>query len=925
MSDDATEHDVPATDVTKREGHASERTPTGQRNPPPMYLDRGDPIGRYVVLDRLGEGGMGVVYSAFDPELDRKVAIKLLQGKTGGSTSMGDQAWLLREAQALARLAHPNVVNVHDVGTLPGDRVFVAMELVDGLTLRKWVKSEARSWRDVLPVMIAAGQGLAAAHAAGLVHRDVKPDNVLVGNDGRVRVMDFGLAKVSHDPDSGPVPRTSASELSIDARSPLAESLTVAGTVVGTPAYMAPELYDGNAADAASDQFSFGVMLFEALYRTRPFTKEQLMPPRAEVPKPKQVDAGNVPAKLQRIVLRALSIDPAQRFPSMATLLAELGVDPNAGRRRILIGTGVLALAGAGVAAVLLLTPPSLEPCQGIDQRLAGVWDAGVKKKISAAFSATKKPYATQAFAALERSFDGYAKEWVATSTESCRATRVRRDQTEDVLSLRQSCLDQRLDELRAVTQLLAESDGGIVDKAEKIGGQLEPLASCSNVAVLRAPGVPTAAQRPKLAVINKHIADAKANMIIGRYLPTLVGAQKALDLAKQVGLESAVAEAELVRGAGMISTGNAAEAVSAYQNASWAALRGKRDDLAAAAAYMSAMITSDVLGNPTEAQIFVDLGDAAAARAGLSSVLEQKRHTVAGLVAAKRGDNEAAVAAHEKALAAAQRIAGPDDAAVWGDEVMLATTLLKAQLYTRAVKHFEHAMSVREKIVGSDHADIAVMLTMAGVAYSHLGERGKAKAAYDRALAIREKAYGKRNPLLITTLNNYADLLRMQEDWPAAQAMIDRAMDIAKIAPGPDHPLSHTVATSHAEIVGGSGKIVEARKLFDELLARERRLSSETLPITLAARAELELRQRAWADAAMFAEQAIAAFERAGGMENSELVAPLVTLAKARIGAGDRAVAKPLVERALAIGTKAGKTPTELKPARDVLATLPP
>jgi tetratricopeptide (TPR) repeat protein len=922
MSDDATEHDVPPSTelLTKREGNAAERARDDARE----YLERGTPIGRYVVDDRLGEGGMGVVYRAIDPELDRKVAIKLLQGRAAGSQSVGDQAWLLREAQALARLSHPNVVSVHDVGTLPGDRVFVAMELVDGITLRKWLKAEQRSWRQVLPVLVAAGRGLVAAHEAGLVHRDFKPDNVIVGNDGRVRVMDFGLAKARPGVDSGPIPRVSAADLLVDTKSPLADTLTVAGTVPGTPAYMAPELYEGQAADAASDQFSFGVTLFEALFRTKPFTKEQLIPPRATQPKP-VVPESTVPARIERAALRALALDPVQRFPSMTALLDELAIDPLAGRRKALIAAGVLAVAGGTGAAVWLLGAEP-EPCRGIDQRLAGVWDAGVKKKIGDAFAQTKKAYAAQAFGALERALDGYAKEWTTTSIESCRATRVRRDQTEEVLSLRQGCLDQRLGELRAVTQLLAEPDAAIVDKAEKIGGELEPLAQCSNVAVLRTPDQPTVEQKVELPAIGRHMIDARANLITGRYLPSLVASQKALDLARTVSFDAAVAEAELIRGASLIATGNIPDAIASYKAATWSALRGKRDDFAAAAAFMSAMAAADVLGNPGEAKIFLDLGDAAAARAGgTSGMLAIKRDAVAGLILAKAGDNAGAVAAHERAFEGMQRMFGAENPAVWGDEVTLATTLVKAQLYSRAVKHFEHAISLRETIVGRDHSDIAVILTTAGVAYGHLGDRAKATDAYERALAIREQAYGKHNPLMITPLNNYADFLRMQRDFAAAEPLIERALAIASRAPGPEHPLYLTVATSRAEIVGGAGRVAEARTLFDELIATERRIKSETLPVTLAARAALELAQRAWADAAKFAQQAIGELERAGGADNTELVAPLVTLARARAGAGDAAGARLASSRAIAIGTKGGMGAVELKPAHDVLAALPP
>ncbi len=262
-------------EATRREGTGDRVRPAREDTEAEAHLPRGTLVGRYVVLDVLGEGGMGVVYRAFDPELDRMVAVKLLQAKPGGSQSAaGGQAWLLREAQALARLSHPNVVAVHDVGSLPGDQVFVAMELVAGKTLREWLKTP-RSWRDVMPIMLEAGAGLVAAHHAHLIHRDFKPDNVIVGEDGRARVMDFGLARLRPD-DAEPTPASRSSDLQIESRSPLTAELTIAGTVVGTPAYMAPELYRGEGAGARSDQFAFGVALYEALFRARPYKRDEL-------------------------------------------------------------------------------------------------------------------------------------------------------------------------------------------------------------------------------------------------------------------------------------------------------------------------------------------------------------------------------------------------------------------------------------------------------------------------------------------------------------------------------------------------------------------------------------------------------------------------------------------------------------------------
>jgi serine/threonine protein kinase len=232
--------------------------------PATSALGRGDRLGRYVIIDLLGSGGMGVVYTAYDPDLDRRVALKLLRPDRGPSWGETGRLRLLREAQAIARLSHPNVIAVYDAGSF-GDQVFVAMEFIEGGTLRQWLE-ERPPWREVLDRFLLAGRGLAAAHAAGLVHRDFKPDNVLLSRDGRVRVMDFGLARPIGEPSRMEEWRAPAGS-----GGNLASPLTQWGEALGTPGYMAPEQLRGEASDARSDQFSFCVSLYEALYGERPF------------------------------------------------------------------------------------------------------------------------------------------------------------------------------------------------------------------------------------------------------------------------------------------------------------------------------------------------------------------------------------------------------------------------------------------------------------------------------------------------------------------------------------------------------------------------------------------------------------------------------------------------------------------------------
>ncbi|WAS98912.1 protein kinase domain-containing protein [Nannocystis punicea] len=312
-------------------------------------------IGRFTVLRQIGAGGMSVVYAAYDERLDRRIAVKLLRS----GESADNQARLLREAQAMARLSHPNVVAVHEVGAWE-QQVYVAMEFVRGPNLRDWLQAVPRDIREIREVFVAAGRGLAAAHHAGLVHRDFKPANVLVGDDGRVRVGDFGLVRHAGDepleaPAPAPVP--TGSIVQAGARVELSTTLTETGAILGTPAYMSPEQHLGRPVDARSDQFSFCVALYEALYGAPPFAGRDLLELARRVlagavsPVPED---SKVPAWLRRAVLRGLAVDPAARWPSIDDLLDELERDPErAWRTRR--SAALVGLAVVGVVVGLLV------------------------------------------------------------------------------------------------------------------------------------------------------------------------------------------------------------------------------------------------------------------------------------------------------------------------------------------------------------------------------------------------------------------------------------------------------------------------------------------------------------------------------------------------------------------------------------------
>ena len=284
----------------------------------------GTTIGRFVVTKQLGVGGMGVVYAADDPELGRQVAVKVLRGQVARDSALATKR-IMREARLTARVSHPNVVSIYEVGQ-HGERVFIAMELVTGSSLSAWIKERPRSPKEILAVFVDAGRGLAAAHAAGVVHRDFKPDNVLVGTDGRARVTDFGLARRG---ENEPEPATDDHDGARARRSSLSD-LSNAAAILGTPAYMAPEQHSGAHTDPRTDQFSFCIALYEALHGQRPFDgknweelSQSVLAGRVKPPPP----SSRVPASLHRIVVRGLSVRPGDRFASMNELLEALGRD----------------------------------------------------------------------------------------------------------------------------------------------------------------------------------------------------------------------------------------------------------------------------------------------------------------------------------------------------------------------------------------------------------------------------------------------------------------------------------------------------------------------------------------------------------------------------------------------------------------------
>jgi len=429
----------------------------------------GDQLGRYVLLARLGEGGMGVVYSAYDPELDRKVALKLLR-----HTGEHARAKLRDEARAIARLAHPNVVAVHDVGDAGGD-LFVAMEHVDGVTLREWLRTP-RAPAEIIAVFVQAGRGLAAAHEVGLVHRDVKPSNLVIGKDGRTRVLDFGLARARAGEDG----------------------------VVGTPAYMPPEQQRGERVDARADQFAFCIALWEALAGARPVAAET-------------GTLGGVADRVVRALRRGLAARPDERFATMDGLLRELAPPPRSGRRWVIATFVAGAALTTAVIALVSRGDGSPASCARAGDPIAAVWGDPQRAALRGAFDRTKLAYAGPAATSAIAQLDAWVARWQHSAETTCKATVIDRVQPPELHGVRQSCLDQLVERLSAIVALTTTADAVLVANAGGLAAGLPAPERCDDVSALIAVPAPAESARAEVASLRTVIASTEAAMIAGR------------------------------------------------------------------------------------------------------------------------------------------------------------------------------------------------------------------------------------------------------------------------------------------------------------------------------------------------------------------------------------------------------------------------
>ncbi|NVJ01065.1 tetratricopeptide repeat protein [Myxococcus sp. AM009] len=817
-------------------------------------LERGRPVGRYLLLDRLGVGGMGVVYSAYDPELDRKVALKLL--RVGTAHTREGQARLLREAQAMARLQHPHVLAVFDAGTF-GDEVFIAMELVEGSTLTQWLRAGRRSWRQVLEMFLGAGRGLAAAHAAGLVHRDFKPDNVLIRGDGRVCVTDFGLARAPGVTELAAQPARGLGVKDGD-------RLTRTGALLGTPAYMAPEQVLGGAVEPRTDQFSFCVALYEALHGERPFAGETWEALRESLlghevrAAPRGV---SVPRWLRGVVLRGLSREPGARFPSMEALLAELERGPLAVRRRRVAAAALLLLLGGGAMGYQDLHQRR-ERCQDAGTRFASIWDAERKRTLSGVFLATKQPYAQDAWAMVERTLDDYTARWSREWTEACEATWVERRQPEEVLRHRSQCLDWRRDKVRALTDLLVQASATEVREAASLMGTLPDLAACTaqGVRAAHALATPTPVASPEKELLRTRLARIEALHAARREREGVEQAREVHARARELGERGLEAEGLFWQGLMHQGLHEDAEAERLLKQAALAAEALGLDELKARAHIELVWVYGVNLHQLEPALEWGQQAQATLERLGGAPNLQYHLHRSLGGALFNHGKYAEATEHFLQARQQASAALGEDHprmAGMWANSGMGLSTLGRYEEATDAVRH---ALELGVKWLGPRHPRVAhiqinlVMLllqrqrpdealplaleavrtyeasgqespgeTRARMFLGHIHLRRKeyaqAREALEHGLAVGERVFGPTAPDLADTLTGLARVLAAQGRNAEALVPIQRALAHQVQGLGPKHFMLGDTLLQQGRAQLALGRTAQALESFERVL----------------------------------------------------------------------------------------------------------
>ncbi|HWB76395.1 MAG TPA: serine/threonine-protein kinase [Nannocystaceae bacterium] len=819
-------------------------------------------IGRYTVLKRIGSGGMGVVYAAYDDELDRKVAIKIVR-RVDELDDPDSTARMRREAQALAKVSHPNVLAVHEVGlhdeslargrapVAAGRFVFIVMEFIVGKTLRAWWTERPRSWRELLDASLQAARGLAAVHKAGLVHRDVKPENVMISDDDHVHLMDFGLARARFDDRMESLDGLHSDPLATPA-------MSRSGAIVGTPAYMAPEQFDGPEVGPAADQFAWAVMTWEALFGERPFAGHTLAELRMQVTEGRRRDPPRtraVPSYVRRALERALAVDPARRWPDLDALLTALARD----RRR---QTWWLALPVVATATAFVLVPrANAIDCDDRDAQLGAVWSEPQRQQVRDAMLATAVSYAADTADRVERALDAHADEWMALHTRTC----AKPDPTlSPALHTAQAlCLVDRKRALAALVHVLGDADAAIVERAVQATNALPAIAACEDPDYLAAEVKPP--DDPEIAAqvdeLRERLSRVNAMIAAGAYASAMPLAEAITADARKTQHAPVIAEALLRTGLLDEALAQFPEAERALRESYTLALASNDDRTAADAAVELVEVIGHRLARYDDGLEWGFVADAVVRRSGVAT-REAKRLEFLGTLYLERADHDAALAHYQRALAAWEAAVGPDrvelaaaldglgrthrargeydqalaalDRALAIREAQLSpdhpavggTHMAMASVYAmrvdnaRSLEHSQRALDTYERAFGPDHPSVATALDGIGFIHQQNMHGELALPYHRRSLAIREQVLDANHPDLATSYNYLANAELLVEDQTHALPHFQRALAIYEHVFGPEHPRVAQSLVSIADLYLAKQEYAKARELYERGLA---------------------------------------------------------------------------------------------------------
>ncbi len=908
---------APETGPTADDAAARRAGPTGHPDP-------GTRIDRYLIERPLGAGGMGAVSLADDPELKRKVCLKLLRPDlVDPGDTQGTRSRLLREAQAMAQISHPNVVAVFDIGTHHGV-VFIAMEYIEGWDLAKWLKLEPRRPSVVLDVFRAAGRGLAAAHRVGLIHRDFKPQNVMIGADGSVKVTDFGLARAEVARESERITGARAAAVLEEARprrdadSLLESPLTRTGTLVGTPAYMAPEQVAGEAIDARCDQFAFAVALHEALSGERPFAGSSLTEIFAATveervrPLPKRP---GVSRRVRAAIARGLRSEPAHRFPTMEAMLAE--ISPRGSRRVVLAAAAALAIGGGAVAAAAIMRPPGQDAlCDGGPALAAAVWSDAGRERVRSAFLATGLTLAASTSALVVRELDAYAAEWSAAHRDACMATRVRQEQTDEMLTLRMTCLERRRAELAAAVEILERPDAQLVDSAFMLPANLSAVDDCADAEVLAAP-LPLPrdpARRDRIAAVRTQLARAKATTDAQRWDQARKLADPAVKEADAIGWTPLQAEARLMAAQIDMQQARHDDAEKGFHAAALAGEQGGHDRVRAEA-YLGLLEINQIRSQHDEAMRWAGYARAIIERTGSQPGLLGKLSLLLGDTHADRGDSKNAIAEYRRAIEFLARDGGARSSdAAWA-RFRLGQYFFRQREFDKAMVEFEATLAVWRELGGDDHPLAINAIDIMSNTRREQGRPAEALALAERALAAYRRVWGEDH---VVTAGAYSTLgLALQasgrfDDGLAAQ---DKALEVYRRVHGPDHIYVAGHIGTIAVTLVNAGRLDQAAVRVKEAIAIAAAQGQDTTDVITyrGLLGTILTRSKKYDDAIAELERALASARKTLAADAPQLADTMTRLGTAlqRKGSAGRAVT--VLEQALAIRKAGGAGPWEL------------